>query len=146
MTRSTERHHKHEAPTVSWCAQLTEVGKTKLSALHDRVYRGGRRVLGERAAHRTWWVSGFGAGPPCMNRLYREEDSMKYGNLPGVALVALLIVGGAHGTRHVGRAWEEVALQVPADGAPRFVVDDTWPTVPAQWQLGDVSSVDVDAQ
>ena len=146
MTRSTERHHKHEAPTVSWCAQLREVGKTKLSALHDRVYRGGRRVLGECAAHRTWWVSGFTAGPLCMNRLYREEDSMKYGNLPGVALVALLIVGGAHGTRHVGRAWEEVALQVPADGAPRFVVDDTWPTVPAQWQLGDISSVDVDAQ
>ena len=71
---------------------------------------------------------------------------MKHSNLSGATLTALLIIGGALGTWHVGLARGEVALQVPAGGVPRFVVDDTWPTVPAKWQLGDVSSVDVDAQ
>ena len=43
----------------------------------------------------------------------------------------------------------EVAAQTaeaPAAGVPTFRVDPDWPEVPAEWKLGDVSSVAIDAQ
>ena len=36
--------------------------------------------------------------------------------------------------------------QQPAGGVPRFEVDPAWPKVPAQWKLGDASSIAIDAQ
>ena len=43
----------------------------------------------------------------------------------------------------------EVAAPVPeapVAGIPTFRVDQDWPRVPAQWKLGDVSSIAIDAQ
>ena len=36
--------------------------------------------------------------------------------------------------------------QTPAPGTPRFRVDPTWPTIPNNWQFGQVASVSVDGQ
>jgi hypothetical protein len=43
---------------------------------------------------------------------------------------------------------EEASLvpEAPAGGIPTFRVDPDWPRVPAQWKLGDVSSIAIDAQ
>jgi hypothetical protein len=36
--------------------------------------------------------------------------------------------------------------QAPSRNVPTFEVDPSWPKVPEKWQLGDVSSIAVDAQ
>jgi DNA-binding beta-propeller fold protein YncE len=46
------------------------------------------------------------------------------------ATVTLLVIAGA---------------QASSSGQPRFVLDKTWPRVPAKWKLGFISSVSVDA-
>jgi len=55
-------------------------------------------------------------------------------------LVALLVAAGGFMLSNT-----EVAGQAPA-GVPRFEVQAGWAKVPAQWKLGDVSSVAADAQ
>ncbi len=63
-----------------------------------------------------------------------------------VVLIASITLTGVGCQRS---AEMEVAAQVeenPAGGVPRFRVDQDWPQVPAQWRLGDVSSIAIDAQ
>ena len=67
---------------------------------------------------------------------------ISFGN---VLLISVTLAGvGCQGSTQT-----EVAAPVPeasADGIPTFRVDPDWPQVPAQWKLGDVSSIAIDAQ
>jgi DNA-binding beta-propeller fold protein YncE len=49
------------------------------------------------------------------------------------AVAAALLAGG-------------VLAQSPSPDTPRFVVDPSWPTIPNNWQFGQVASVSVDEQ
>src|SRR6516165_244327 len=73
------------------------------------------------------------------HRVKRGESMNKY--LSHAALVALLAVA-AQGT------WlgTQAAAQTPAREVPVFEVDKTWPKLPPQWKLGDVSNINSDAQ
>ncbi|MDA1184628.1 MAG: hypothetical protein O2930_08290 [Acidobacteria bacterium] len=60
----------------------------------------------------------------------------------GVALVSLALAGvGCQGASET----EVAADAAPARSIPTFSVDPDWPQVPAEWKLGDVSSVAIDA-
>jgi hypothetical protein len=62
------------------------------------------------------------------------------------AVLVVVVAGGAAGKR---LASAELAAQTtPARGRslPTFEVDRAWPRVPAQWKLGDASSIAIDAQ
>src|SRR6266851_9646849 len=71
---------------------------------------------------------------------------MKRRTLGLIGVVAHLIAAG------VPAAWlftTKAAAQTPqaqARSVPVFEVDPAWPKVPAQWKLGDASSIGVDAQ
>ncbi len=71
---------------------------------------------------------------------------MKFGNSYSVFLIASITLTGVG----CGQSSEtNVAAQVEessAAGIPTFRVDHDWPQVPAQWRLGDVSSIAIDAQ
>ena len=71
---------------------------------------------------------------------------MKFGNSYSVVLIASITLTGVG----CGQSSEtNVAAQVEensAAGIPTFRVDHDWPQVPAQWRLGDVSSIAIDAQ
>ena len=62
----------------------------------------------------------------------------------GVVLVAATTLAGV-GCQ--GSTEAEVAADVaPARSIPTFSVDTDWPQVPAEWKLGDVSSIAIDAE
>jgi hypothetical protein len=63
---------------------------------------------------------------------------MKHTNPSAIAL-ALVAAMGATSLTASGAAAQTRSL-------PTFTVDPTWPTVPPQWKLGDVSSMTTDAQ
>src|SRR5215469_3856848 len=66
---------------------------------------------------------------------------MKRQNLGRAALIASVVVAGAHGP------WlADTAAAQAARSLPTFEVDASWPKVPAKWKLGDASSFAVDAQ
>ena len=57
--------------------------------------------------------------------------------------VTLAVVGCEQSTQTETAA---PVLEAPVAGVPMFRVDPDWPQVPAQWKLGDVSSIAIDAQ
>ena len=57
--------------------------------------------------------------------------------------VTLAVVGCERSTQTETAA---PVLEAPVAGIPTFRVDPDWPQVPAQWKLGDVSSIAIDAQ
>src|ERR671923_1603856 len=61
-----------------------------------------------------------------------------------LAMVTVAVAIVTAGTTWSSRA--EIAAQLKGRSLPMFEVDRAWPTVPAKWKLGDVSSFAVDAQ
>jgi hypothetical protein len=61
------------------------------------------------------------------------------------ALVALMVVA-AQGTWFATQAAAQTPAQAQAREVPVFEVDKTWPKLPPQWKLGDVSNINSDAQ
>ena len=71
---------------------------------------------------------------------------MKRKNLSRAILMALVFVAGVE-EKSIFRT--EAAAQTSdarARNVPMFEVDPSWPKVPAKWNLGDVSSIAIDAQ
>src|SRR5712691_11357714 len=62
------------------------------------------------------------------------------------ALVALVAVAAVHGKWLGTEAAAQPPAQTQARELPMFEVDATWPKLPPQWKLGDVSNVNSDAQ
>ena len=69
---------------------------------------------------------------------------MKRTFLAHVAIAALLAVGSVHGGMIT--AANAQAAQAPARSLPTFEIDKSWPKVPPQYKVGDVSSMASDAQ
>src|SRR5438034_1168101 len=70
---------------------------------------------------------------------------MKRKNLSRAILMALVFVAGVE-EKSIFRT--EAAAQTSdarARNVPMFEVDPSWPKVPAKWNLGDVSSIAIDA-
>src|SRR3984893_18303834 len=63
-----------------------------------------------------------------------------------VALVALVAVAPVQGKWLSPKAAAQTPAQAQARELPMFEVDATWPKVPPQWKLGDVSNINSDAQ
>jgi hypothetical protein len=62
------------------------------------------------------------------------------------ALVALVAVAAVQGKWLSTEAAAQTPAQAQARELPMFEVDATWPKVPPQWKLGDVSNINSDAQ
>ncbi|MCY4121657.1 MAG: hypothetical protein OXG72_12135, partial [Acidobacteria bacterium] len=61
--------------------------------------------------------------------------------IAGLSVVTLVVtLGGAAGVGHGPTA---VTAEEQAGGVPRFEVDASWPSIPNDWVLGQVSSVTV---
>ena len=58
-------------------------------------------------------------------------------------ILATLACVGCQGPQETGVAVVDSASMTPQ--VPTFRVDPNWPQVPAQWKLGDVSSIAIDA-
>ena len=64
-------------------------------------------------------------------------------SLPLVLVAATTLIGvGCQGSSEA----EVAADTPPARSIPTFSVDPDWPQVPAEWKLGDVSSIAIDAE
>ena len=63
-----------------------------------------------------------------------REELMNFANVRFVVLIVLAVVAGVEATRAQSRS------------LPTFEVDRAWPKAPAQWKLGDPSSVAIDAR
>jgi hypothetical protein len=70
---------------------------------------------------------------------------MKRTYLAHAAIAALIAVAAVHG-KWVATDAHAQAAQAQARSLPTFEVDKSWPKVPPQWKLGDVSSMASDAQ
>jgi hypothetical protein len=70
---------------------------------------------------------------------------MKRTYLAHAAIAALITVAAVHG-KWVATDAHAQAAQAQARSLPTFEVDKSWPKVPPQWKLGDVSSMASDAQ
>jgi len=64
---------------------------------------------------------------------------MKLENRGIAVLIAAVITAGCAGQRSADTT-------AAARGVPVFEVDPSWPKMPAQWKLGDASSIGIDAQ
>jgi hypothetical protein len=71
---------------------------------------------------------------------------MERKNLRRGVLIALVIVAGMEGTRFFRTEAAAQTSQAQGRNLPMFEVDPSWPKVPANWKLGDVSSIAIDAQ
>ena len=67
-------------------------------------------------------------------------------NLPlGVVLVSITLAGvGCQGASEPEVTADAAADVAPTRNIPTFRVDPDWPQVPAEWKLGDVSSIAID--
>jgi len=63
----------------------------------------------------------------------------------GAVLIAAILAAGCVGQRP-GDTTPAQATSPQAGMVPRFEVDPSWPRVPAQWKLGDPSSIAIDAK
>src|SRR2546426_251004 len=63
-----------------------------------------------------------------------------------VLLIGLVVAAGVGGKWLSSSAWEAQATQAQGRAVPTFEVDRAWPKVPAQWKLGDPSSIAIDAK
>ncbi len=65
----------------------------------------------------------------------------------GAVLMAMVVVAGSVATAWLSSsALSAQASKTLGSNLPIFEVDSAWPTVPAEWKLGDPSSIAVDAQ
>src|SRR5436309_13719693 len=80
-----------------------------------------------------------------MTSEYRRE-AMKRKNLSRAVLSALVIVAGVEGTSLFRTEAAAQTSQARARDVPMFEVDPSWPKVPAKWNLGDASSISIDAK
>ena len=62
-----------------------------------------------------------------------------------VLMTSVVLAGPGSGPSSESAVMAQHA-EVPASAVPTFRVDPEWPQVPAEWKLGDVSSVAIDAQ
>src|SRR5262245_44935357 len=71
---------------------------------------------------------------------------MKLNNLSRVVVIALVVAASVGITRFFSAAFTAQAAQAKGRSLPTFEVDRAWPKVPAQWKLGDPSSIAIDAK
>src|SRR5580704_5883819 len=71
---------------------------------------------------------------------------MKRNRLRGAILIALVVAAAAGERGHSNGAFPAQSAQPQGRSLPIFEVDSAWPKVPAQWKLGDASSIAIDAQ
>jgi len=64
----------------------------------------------------------------------------------GTILIALAALAGAGCQQSAETEFSAQAMAMPAGGIPTFRADPDWPQVPAEWKLGDVSSIAIDAE
>jgi hypothetical protein len=64
--------------------------------------------------------------------------------LPLVAVFAGILLAGA--VARMPSAQQPAAAGAPAQNAPTFKADSTWPSLPINWVLGEVSSIAVDSR
>jgi NHL repeat len=62
------------------------------------------------------------------------------------AVLIVVVAGGATGKRLASAELAAQTTQARGRSLPTFEVDRAWPRVPAQWKLGDASSIAIDAQ
>jgi hypothetical protein len=73
------------------------------------------------------------------------EETMKRNYVSWAILIAL-VAAATVGAKWLSSAFSAQAAQPQGRSLPIFEVDRAWPRVPAQWKLGDASSIAIDAQ
>jgi len=71
---------------------------------------------------------------------------MKYEFLLNVILIVSVVLAGVGCQRSPEGDVDPQMFQASLTRVPTFRVDSSWPQLPAQWRLGEVSSIAVDAQ
>lgn len=71
---------------------------------------------------------------------------MQRKSLRRAVLMGLVVVASVAPTWLSGSALSAQAPEAQSNNLPTFEVDGAWPTVPAEWKLGDPSSIAIDAQ
>ena len=108
----------------------THVSRSRLST----------RPLRRDRPHRRGWDGPSLSGHEC------GKETMRHRIPVGAVLMTSVVLAGLGCQQSSETEVTDQTAEALVAGVPTFRVDPDWPAVPAQWKLGDVSSVAIDAQ